>query len=260
QPQEVKPRDVDLLKNGLMKTYAPDTVISVVSLLRRIANYGADKQLCPGLTFRIKLDDKKLKRRIRTETLTREQWIIYKRKCRTWGRKHDNRQIGNLCQFVLETGIRRGTAQNLKWDDVDLEGGFIRLRDMKSGGDEVNPISLKALAILRNHRETHSEPGSKYVFSGRDRDNKGRLSDRELRDGVGRIRDAAALPLVDGKPFRPLHGLRHARASKWADEGKPLYHIQRLLNHATPGQTARYSHLGDDALRRTLNGNGRKEG
>jgi len=253
EPGEVVPLDVDRLKSRLMKKVAPDTIISVISLLRRIANFGPDKQLCPGLSFKIKMKDKNLKPRYRTETLTRRQEIIFKRKCRT----AKNRQIGNLCELVLETAIRRGNAQNLTWGDVDLDKGFIRLRDMKSGGDEVNPISLKAIAILRNHEKNHRVPNSKYVFSGQDKHHKGRLSDRMLRNGVVSIRDAANLPLVDGKPFRPLHGLRHARASKWVDEGSSLFIVQRLLNHATPGQTARYSHLGDDALRRTLDSNGK---
>ncbi len=62
----------------------------------------------------------------------------------------------------------------------------------------------------------------------------------------GRIRKTAGLEGV-----RP-HDLRHSVASDALNAGVPLAHVGAVLGHADQRTTARYVHVVDEALRRSL--------
>lgn len=61
------------------------------------------------------------------------------------------------------------------------------------------------------------------------------------------IADAQAARPGLGVPDYAPHALRHTAASWLVQRGVPLYDVQRLLGHESPGITARYSHLAPDA-------------
>ena len=126
----------------------------------------------------------------------------------------------------------------LKWEDIDLERGFIHLRDPKSGRDQTIPLNLAAREVLEHHPKSESL----FVFPGR-----GGKQRTEIRRPIDRIRKAAGLP----KDFRPLHGLRHTYASMLASSGQvDLYTLGKLLTHKSAAMTQRYAHLRDETLRR----------
>ena len=131
-------------------------------------------------------------------------------------------QVANLVRLALFTGMRRGELFRLKWEDIDFQRGFIKLRDPKSGGDQSIPLNDKAGEILRSHPRVESP----YVFPGR---NGGQRTD--CKRPLIRIKKRAGLP----KDFRILHGLRHVYASMLASSGRvDLYTLQKLLTHKSP--------------------------
>lgn len=128
----------------------------------------------------------------------------------------------------------------LRWDDIDFERGFIRLRGdaAKNEKTEHIPLSSAAKAVL----ERVERFDSPYVFPGR-----GGGERKEFKRIPRRVRTRAGLP----DDFRPLHGLRHAFASALASSGAvDLYTLQKLLTHNSPQMTQRYAHLADEALQR----------
>ena len=82
------------------KPYAVGTVVSVLSLFRRIASFGADRRLCPGLAFKVTIP-KGAKQK--TEDMTGEQMARYIKVCREW----PDPQEGNFQLLALYTGMRR---------------------------------------------------------------------------------------------------------------------------------------------------------
>ena len=140
-----------------------------------------------------------------------------------------------MMKMALYTGIRRGEMFKLTWDDIDVDRGFIFIREPKGGVSQKIPINSAAKLIFSALPRT-----SKYVFPGRG----GRQRTTVTRE-VNSIKLAAGLP----KNFRPLHGLRHAYASMLASSGQvDMYTLQKLLTHKSPQMTQRYAHLRDDAL------------
>ena len=231
EPRNIAHLDIDRLRIGLSKTRKPQTVKHVLALLDRIINFGTNKGLCPGLSFKIKLPKIHNKK---TEDLTGEQLTALLDVIE----QDPNIQAANFMKMALFTGMRRGELFKLQWSDVDFELGFIHLRDPKGGQDQKIPLNMAARELLESHPRT----GSPYVFPGR---NGGKRVD--INKQVGRIKAAAGLP----KDFRALHGLRHVFASLLASSGQvDLYTLQKLLTHKSAAMTQRYAHLRDEALRR----------
>ena len=50
-------------------------------------------------------------------------------------------------RFIALTGVRRGEAQNLRWDEVDLHGTCIALGETKTG-PSLRPLSRAAFALI----------------------------------------------------------------------------------------------------------------
>lgn len=220
------------------KPYAIGTVVSVLSLLRRIASFGLNRRLCEGLTFKVEIPKGA---KMRTEDMTGEQMARYIRTCREW----PDPQEGNFQLFALYTGMRKSEVRKLKWSDVDERNGFILLRDPKGGEDQRIPLSDAAAELLRAHPRDEK---NSYIFAGER--SGGPRGERHVSDSSREIRDAAGLP----KDFRPNHGLRHTFASHLASSGEvDLYTLQKLLTHKSTTMTARYAHLTDAALKRGSN-------
>ncbi|CAD7779412.1 MAG: Tyrosine recombinase XerC [Candidatus Methanoperedenaceae archaeon GB50] len=142
-----------------------------------------------------------------------------------------DRQAGNLVLFALVTGLRRGELFKLKWDDVDLNNGWLHLHDPKGKRDQILPLNKTASEILRNHPRVE---GSPYVFPGKN----GKMR-TDFKTAWKTIKTMAKLP----QRFR-FHGLRHVYASLLASSGQVNpYTLQKLLTHKDFKTTQRYSHL-----------------
>ncbi|MFC1544604.1 tyrosine-type recombinase/integrase [Gemmatimonadota bacterium] len=233
-PQELLPLDVDRLRLRIAKTLAPQTVAHVLRLLKRIVNFGLQKQLCPPMNFKVQIPHVN---NLRTEFLTPDQ---LKRLIGAMN-SDPNQQAARFMKMALYTGMRRGELFKLRWQDVDFERGFILIREPKGGQDQIIPLNDQARAVLEQQR-LGGGGASDYIFPG-----KGGNQAVDFRRGINRIRKRAGLP----KDFRPMHGLRHHFASALASSGQvDLYTLQRLLTHKSPEMTQRYAHLRDDTLKR----------
>ncbi len=139
-------------------------------------------------------------------------------------------------RLLLLTGCRAGEILNLKWEHVDFERGFLNLPDSKTGKKEV-VLGAPALKVLADLARIE---GNSYVIVGEGKD-KPRS---DLKRPWKRI--TACAGLADLR----LHDLRHSYASVGAASGMGLGIVGKLLGHASPATTARYSHFADDPLRR----------
>ncbi|MBW2370269.1 MAG: site-specific integrase [Deltaproteobacteria bacterium] len=235
EPRELVPLDVDRFRIKMLKNRAPGTVKNAMELLRRIINFGVNKQLCGGPGFKIEMPRVN---NLKTEDLDPDQL----KNLLDAIDADSNTQAANLMRMALFTGMRRSEMFRLKWSDVDSERGFITLRDTKGGVDEKIPLNDATRDLLNSHPKIKK---SRYVFPGR-----GGRQRTDIKHQVNRIRDAAGLP----SDFRALHGLRHVFSSMLASSGKvDLFTLQRLLTHKSPLMTQRYAHLRDETLKKASN-------
>ncbi len=230
-PSELHQLDIDRLRISLLKVRSPQTTKHVLGLLKRLCNFGVNKQLCPGINFKIEMP--------RVDNQTTEDLSARQMKSLLAAiEASPDRTAAAFMKLALYTGMRRGELMKLTWKDVNFDRGFILIRDPKGGLSQKIPLNDQARELLENHPETAA-----HVFV---RDN-GKPFTGVINKRVRLIREAAKLP----SDFRPLHGLRHAFASMLASSGKvDMYTLQKLLTHKSPLMTQRYAHLRDETLRK----------
>jgi integrase len=135
------------------------------------------------------------------------------------------------------TGMRRNEAIRLRWSEVDLDAGVLRLPDSKTGAKVVR-LNGAAREVIQDQEPMLGNP---YVFPSPVipgaplYDIKGVWARVKIRAGLGDVR---------------LHDLRHNFAAAAAAGGLSLFQIGQLLGHRNPRTTARYADLVDDAAAR----------
>ena len=231
EPKDLIPLDIDRLAKKALKGKSPQTVKLTLSLLRRIINFGIEKQVCAPMPFKIKMP---VVNNIVIEDLNQKQIKKLMKVIAT----DPYPEVAAVMSIALFCGMRRGEILSLRWNDINFDRGFISIKNPKGGQDATIPLSESVRQVLK----TLPQGKSPYVFPGKE--GKPR---HDIRRGANRIKKAADLP----EDFRPLHGLRHVYASMLASSGQvDLYTLQKLLTHKDPKTTQRYAHLRDDALRK----------
>ena len=142
-------------------------------------------------------------------------------------------------RLLMLTGCRKGEVLALRWADVDLDAGELRLAEAKSGPRAVQ----LAPPVVRLLEDMPRRAGSPWVFPGRDRD--GRYSAGGIDKAWQAVREAAKLEDVR------IHDLRHSFASRALALGETLPVIGKLLGHSDIETTARYAHLAQDSIHET---------
>lgn len=234
KPEKLISLDVDRLRINLLKKKSPQTTKHVLSLLRRLLNFGFNKGLCSLPSFKIQMpmvDNEK------TEDLSPNQ---LKRLLDTI-EKDSHPVAGNIMKMALFTGMRPGEIYKLKWEDIDFRRGFIYIKKPKTGISQKIPLNDLTRDLLKKLNRT-----SEYVFPSPR--GGGRIVD--LKKQFNKIKQDAALP----KDFRPVYGLRHVFASNLISSGKMgLTTVGKLLTHKNTQTTKRYAHLRDEFLKNASN-------
>ena len=143
-------------------------------------------------------------------------------------------QAAAALRLLMLTGCRRGEILTLRWEEVDLEAGELRLGDSKTGARTI-PLSPEAVRVLASLPRVAGNP---WVVPGIAAGT--RMSDISPSWQVVRARAG----LEDVR----LHDLRHSFASRALALGESLPMIGKLLGHARIETTARYAHLARDSV------------
>ncbi len=131
-------------------------------------------------------------------------------------------------RLLLFTGLRRSEAASLRWDDVDLVGRTLTIRDTKNREPLVLPLSDFLLEMLAARHE--EQPDSPWVFPGPGK--SGHLS--EPKTAVRQVAKSS------GISFTP-HDLRRTFLTTAEGLDIPAYALKRLANHKMKGDvTAGY--------------------
>lgn len=140
----------------------------------------------------------------------------------------------NCLTILLLTGCRRDEIRTLRWSDVNLDTGWIRLGDSKTGARNVRIEGPASALLSRLPRR------SLYVFPAPSRDQP--VPRSTLQGNFARACKAAGIDNVR------VHDLRHTHASFAAASGESLFVIGKLLGHKVAATTQRYAHLAEDPI------------
>jgi integrase len=215
-------------KDAPKRLLSTATIRATLTVLGRIINFGCNNGLCQALPYKIKkpkppgitienLNDDELKRLL--DAIEADA----------------NLNARGILKVALYTGLRRGEIFALQWQNIDFDNGVIHLPKTKSGEKKEIPLNSQARSVFEKHPRT-----SEFIFPGEDGGQR-----VTIQKALRRIRKAAGLPAT----FRPLHGLRHAYASRLVSAGVDLFTVSQLLTHGSTTVTKRYAHLAPGALR-----------
>lgn len=164
-----------------------------------------------------------------------------------------------LFRVALMTGTRRGELLGLRWSDLDLEEGLVRIqRSRLQVGSQIiedltktvssartvylDPVTQRRL--IRLQQRLHAGPDA-HVFVD--------AMGNPLTPGWVSARFAKRIELM-GLPSIRFHDLRHASATFGLASGESLLEVSRRLGHADVGVTARvYSEIVPATARASAN-------
>ena len=144
-----------------------------------------------------------------------------------------NSSLYPLVLLALTTGARRGELFSLRWQDVDLDRGFLRLEHTKNTDRRAVPVPQVTLEVLWTCREGRQETDWLFPRQG-----------EKAAFPYEHAWQAALLRAGLTGTFR-FHDLRHTAASYLAMSGASLIEIADILGHKTLAMVRRYSHFTD---------------
>lgn len=187
-------------------------------------------------------------------------------------------RLAALFRLALTLGLRQGEVLGLRWEDVDLDGGTLRVRHALQRIDGVltlkEPKSEKSKRTLRLPPSLVTALRAHHDRQAFDRATAGpRWVESRLVFATGTgtpldprnvIRSWHRLLNAHGLTRRPFHTCRHTAASLLLAEGVPLKVVQEVLGHSLLSTTADiYAHLtpaafqeAADAMERALSATG----
>lgn len=177
-------------------------------------------------------------------------------------------RLGALFSVALACGLRLGEATGLRWDDIDLETGEIRVRQqLQKVGKALVLQPLKTatsrrtlvlpnvcIQALREHRQQQRKErlkaGARWVETGlvfttyASRGEKRRQGTGLHPRNVVRVLHALLASAEPKLPRVRFHDLRHSAASLLIASGVELAEVSKLLGHSAIRITSDlYSHL-----------------
>ena len=189
----------------------------------------------------------------RKATLTAEQ-------ARTFLELADVTPFGPVLRFTSRTGLRRGEAVGLRWDDVDLDEAVAHIRrsltvtqgQVSEAGPKTEAgmrfvgLDCVTVALLREVKRAQAQqalvlgagyrfnPGG-FVFT---RPDGAHLRPDSITQAARRIADAMGLAEIH------LHSLRHTRGTTFLEAGIDIKIVSDQLGHSDVAFTQRtYQHV-----------------
>lgn len=248
--QAIRVEDLNALYASLHQKLSPRTIKHVHRLLHRVfghaAKWGVIKRNVVALVDAPRVPMKEAPALKLTEIPTMLAAL-------------QGRMMYPIAVVALGTGMRRGELCGLRWQDVDLDAGSLRVEqslEQTRGGLRFKPpkstrsrrtitLSPVVVAELRAHWKAQQEqrlslglgkaPADSPVFANWD--GKPRHPDKLSTDFSTAMTRA-------GLPHITLHSLRHTHASQLITSGMDILTVSRRLGHGSPAITLNvYGHL-----------------
>jgi len=243
----LQPKNVDawLAKMAEDKKVGARAAQQAFMVLKRAYNYAIDLDLC---------ERNPLQRLRAPKARKKEQRILDLEEVRRLLSTAEGSPWFALFFTAIATSMHQGELLGFTWDDVHLDGGYLRvtkqLAETHDGLELTEPktatskrridLSAEAVTVLKNHRKAQMKSGAPNRHNLVFPNEIGGFIDRN--DFTKRV----FKPMLTKAelPDCTFHSLRHAGNSLLAQAGAPLKVLQQRLGHSTASTTLQtYTHL-----------------
>ena len=163
-----------------------------------------------------------------------------------------------LLKIFLDTGLRLSEATNLRWRDIDLMSGQLKVVEGKGAKDRILWLSEENLELLQKWKQRQFEKDNRpleYVFTAMSKGTLGnKLNNRYVQDMVKRYANKAGIE----NRCSP-HTLRNCFATSFLRQTKNIRMVQKALGHNQLNTTMIYTHIVDNELKNELKNFRKKE-
>jgi len=225
--RQVTPMEIERFRSSLLTAgKKKSTTNRYLALLKRMFNLAIEEgymESNPARKVRMFSEADNLKERILTDE---EEQCLINSCCN---------HMRDIVTFALNTGMRLGEILNLKWANVDMKSGIIKVVFTKSGKTRIVPMNQKLREMLSRPRKR----GEEYVFTNPDSGNRFKETKRSFKTGCRKAK-------IEGLRF---HDLRHTFASRLVRNGVDVGTLRKLLGHSSLLITQRYIHTDEQTMR-----------
>jgi integrase len=225
---EITVKQIEAFKANRSKVVKPATVNRALACLKSMFNRAIDWHMTeenPVRKVKLFKENNQRVRYLEKEELKR---LL----------EHSSPRLAAIIKFAVNTGMRKGEIQNLKWHDINYERGIITLTETKNGETRYVPMNEIVREVLLSTRKNPESPYIFHHFCGKDPYNFRKAFE-------------TAMTKAEIKDFR-FHDLRHTFASHLVMAGVDLNTVRELLGHKSLDMTLRYSHLSPDHKARAV--------
>ena len=147
-----------------------------------------------------------------------------------------------MIKLLLNTGLRLSEMTNLKWRDVNLISGQLKVIEGKGLKDRILYIDSNTIDDLRDWKERQLKDWgeSEYIFTTR---TLNLLDGKAVRKMIKTYKDKANID-----KNITTHSLRHTFATDLLRNCKNIRIVQKALGHSDISTTQIYTHIVDDEL------------
>lgn len=151
-----------------------------------------------------------------------------------------------MIQLLLNTGLRLSEMISLKWRDIDLMTGQLKVIEGKGLKDRILWLDEQTLVMLREWKQRQFKEWGKteYVFTTR---TLNLLDGKAVRTMIKTYSEKAGI-----KKNVTTHSLRHTFASDLLRETKNIRFVQKALGHADISSTQIYRHIINEELENAM--------
>ena len=240
--QEIKAparEDIRRYKDHLLACYSSATVSSYLTAVRGFFAFLEGQKLYPNVAAGIK--GAKAPRGFKKAALTAEQALL------TMAAPDRNTLEGKrdyaLVNLLVRTGLRTIEVQRANVEDIQHEGGAIKLWVQGKGRDSKDEFVILTESTLRPVREYLKDRGVKdgrepLFMSCSNRNKDGRLTTRSISRIVKTMLQSAGLD----DPKITAHSLRHTAITLSLLGGATLQEAQAMARHSSITTTQIYTH------------------
>jgi len=164
-----------------------------------------------------------------------------------------------MIALAAMTDVRQGVLRQLRWRDIDLDAGTMRVRASMAKGKKPQvfpllPYVIDRLRAMQAAQAADKGNGDRVVF----RTKTGRPWSRAWLCQVVRaaVDGCAGIP-EEKRPAISFHSLRHSYGTLLAEDDFGMRKLQEAMSHSDPRLTARYSHVRAEATREAVERMGR---
>lgn len=211
---------------------APKTCKEELNLLRAMINKAVDQQMLEQVPVKgnqypeIQIDN------VRQRIFTEQELAEILQASPIWLRR--------IITMAQGTGMRQNEIIQLKWDSVDLDRGFVRLKAKETKTRQARSVKLvpNVIEMLQEiPRETHTR---KVFLSS---------TKKPIPHWTTYCHDTWKKALFKaGVTDACFHDLRHDFITKAVRAGNPLYVVMKQVGHKTDAMLRRYHLVDEDDL------------